>query len=78
MAALVSNPALVPVGSALPLLIVCAIASVPLGKKLSEILESRLPQLYPYLKTVYAAVLLLLSIAAMIGSTYTSFLYAGF
>lgn len=66
------------VGSALPLLIVCAIASVPLGKKLSEILESRLPQLYPYLKTLYAAVLLLLSIAAMIGSTYTSFLYAGF
>ncbi len=73
-----TDPGAYAVLTALPLLLISAFAALPVGKELAGRLEQRLPKAYPYIKVAYFACLLLLSVAAMVGSTYTSFLYAGF
>lgn len=73
-----TDPGAYAVLSSLPLLLVCVLAALPLAKPVSVRLRSLVPAFYPYLRVLWFTLLLLFSIAAMVGSTYSSFLYAGF
>ena len=60
------------------LLIISAVAAMPVGSNVGNMLSKRFPTVWKYVRIALYALLFALSVAGMVSDTFTSFLYAAF